>query len=307
MITEDGIIPVCLLFAAFLCFCRLISRHLKRKRRSHSRRVSGRSADVPESETVPALQIRQEYRLNASVLFPLFAVTCSAVVGYLYHSNSAVPAGLVTYREGDNIEIPQSLLDFKSKYPEASDFVDNYPLNKDREYSMDVSGEVQAGTIPLFIQWDERWGYKIYGDDFLAVDGCGPTCISMVVCGLTGNTQWNPYEVALFSAQSGYYVPETGTSWELMTTGAENLGLRAESGYISADYIFDSLYAGQPLICSMTPGDFTYSGHFIVLTGIDSDGYIIVNDPNSKNNSSRHWDVDTLLSQIKGIWSYSNN
>lgn len=29
----------------------------------------------------------------------------------------------------------------------------------------------------------------------------------------------------------------------------------------------------------MYPGDFTYTGHFIVLTGIDENGAITVNDP----------------------------
>ncbi|MBQ1871316.1 MAG: C39 family peptidase, partial [Lachnospiraceae bacterium] len=55
---------------------------------------------------------------------------------------------------------------------------------------------------------------------------------------------------------------------------------------------------------SMKPGDFTYTGHFIVLTGIDEDGKIMVNDPNSRNNSDKHWDVDTLVKQIKALWVY---
>ncbi|MCD8152609.1 MAG: C39 family peptidase [Clostridiales bacterium] len=39
----------------------------------------------------------------------------------------------------------------------------------------------------------------------------------------------------------------------------------------------------------MGPGDFTTGGHFIVLTGIDSDGNVIVNDPNSRINSEKHY------------------
>lgn len=33
----------------------------------------------------------------------------------------------------------------------------------------DISAEVQQGTIPLFLQWDKRWGYEQYGDNFMAV------------------------------------------------------------------------------------------------------------------------------------------
>ena len=59
------------------------------------------------------------------------------------------------------------------------------------------------------------------------------------------------------------------------------------------------------MICSMSPGDFTKTGHFIVLTGIDSNGKIIVNDPNSPKNSNKHWDVNTLVSQMKSVWKYN--
>lgn len=201
--------------------------------------------------------------------------------------------------------IPESLLEFKDKYPEASEFVDAYPEKKDQTVSIDISGEVTEGTIPLFIQWDERWGYRSYGNDFFAVNGCGPTCLSMVVCGLTGNTEYNPYEVGVFSQDSGYYVSGEGTSWELMSSGAEALGIHSEYGILSADYISGRLQEGSPVICSMYPGDFTYTGHFIVLTGIDSEGKVLVNDPNSKVNSEKHWDMEVLLPQIRTLWSYT--
>ena len=55
----------------------------------------------------------------------------------------------------------------------------------------------------------------------------------------------------------------------------------------------------------MKPGDFTKGGHFIVLTGFDENGKVVVNDPNSRINSDKHCDVDVLVSQMKGIWKYS--
>jgi hypothetical protein len=55
----------------------------------------------------------------------------------------------------------------------------------------------------------------------------------------------------------------------------------------------------------MGPGDFTSSGHFIVLTDIDEDGMVSVKDPNSKTNSKKKWDVNTLVPQIMGLWSYA--
>lgn len=217
----------------------------------------------------------------------------------------AIVCGLALYFNWNSNRIPKDLLELKAKYPETASFVDNYPQNKNKKHSIDLSGEVQPGSIPLFLQWDERWGYETYGSNFLALTGCGPTCISMIVCGLTGDTSWNPYETAKFSEQQGYYVPGEGTSWNLMTEGAQMLGLNAAYGDVSADYIYSYLDSIHPIICSMYPGDFTTSGHFIVLTGIDSDGNLIVNDPNSRIKSETRWQMDTVLPQIRSLWSYS--
>ncbi len=203
-----------------------------------------------------------------------------------------------------DIETPESLLELKDKYPETAEFVDAYSKYYNSDFDIDLTDELTEGEIPLFIQWDKRWGYKTYGNDFFGVNGCGPTCLSMVVCGLTNDASWDPYSVALFSMDNDYYVKGQGTSWNLMTEGARNLGLTVESGRITQWYIEHNLSSESPMICSMEPGDFTYTGHFIVLTGIDEEGKIIVNDPNSYINSDKHWDILDLLPQIKSIWCY---
>ena len=160
------------------------------------------------------------------------------------------------------------------------------------------------GELPLFLQWDVRWGYERYGSDFLAVTGCGPTCLSMVQCGLSGETVWNPYEVAKMAEREGFYVTGQGSSWDLMGAGAEMLGLQVNDVVLSAEDITDTLRAGMPIICSVGPGDFTDAGHFIVLAGVNMDGSIRVNDPNSRINSEKAWDIERILPQIKGMWAY---
>ena len=207
-------------------------------------------------------------------------------------------------KDNKDIYIPDSLLELKEKYPETADFVDSYAEYQDTEFDMDISDEIVEGEIPLFIQWDKRWGYCMYGNDFFGVNGCGPTCLAMVVCGLTNDSEYNPYDIAMFSMSNDYYISGQGTSWNLMTEGARNLGLTVESGNITQWYIEHNLSSQSPMICSMEPGDFTYTGHFIVLTGIDEDGKIIVNDPNSYINSKKHWEISDLLPQIKSIWCY---
>lgn len=202
-------------------------------------------------------------------------------------------------------ECPESLLELLEKNPEARDFVLDYEKNKDKVWDRDVADEVTEGEIPLFLQWDERWGYESYGDDFLAVTGCGPTCLSMVVCGLTGETKWNPYETAQWAEEQGFYVSGSGSSWELMSTGAEKLGLSAEELAFDETHIRAALTAEMPIICVMGPGDFTTGGHFLVLTGVDENGDICLHDPNSPMRSEQHWELDRLMRQMKNLWAYS--
>ncbi len=163
---------------------------------------------------------------------------------------------------------------------------------------------ILQSDIPLFYQGDERWGDMMYGDNCMAVTGCGPTCLSMVVCGLSGAADWDPYSVAVMSENHGYYVNGVGSSWELMTEGAQDLGLTVVSVSFDVDSIIEALQQRIPIICSMGPGDFTDAGHFIVLSGVAENGEIIVHDPNSAENSGRTWDIETLMSQMRNLWGY---
>lgn len=202
------------------------------------------------------------------------------------------------------LEYPESLLELLKLNPETESFVMGYFENRDRHPDIDLTDEVVQGTIPLFLQWDERWGYETYGSDFLAITGCGPTCLSMVWCGLSGSTDLNPLRMAQYAEQEGYYVKGAGTAWDLMNYGAEELGLTVENIVFDADHILSQLRSGSPIICAMRPGDFTTTGHFIVLTGVDEYGKIMVCDPNSRNNSEKTWDVEQLIPQIKNLWGY---
>ncbi len=197
------------------------------------------------------------------------------------------------------------VLEFGQNHPEASDYVNNFDKYEGRVFNTNVSLDLKKGTIPLFIQWDKRWGYANYGKSYVGISGCGPTCLSMVVCGLKDDPTATPYDVSRYAEEKGYYVSGTGTSWALMTNGATHYGLTYTNGSVTAGYILGNLSAKSPMICSMKPGDFTTQGHFIVLTGVDKNGRIIINDPVSPEHSARHWNVDELIPQIKSIWKYS--
>lgn len=201
---------------------------------------------------------------------------------------------------------PKEILRLAIKNPETIDFVSDYLKHVDDDKaSGEITEEEMSQVVPLFIQWDKRWGYVKYGNSIVAIDGCGPTCMSMVYTGLTEKSDMSPAEMADYCTEKDYYTTDAGTSWTLMTTGAENLGLSVEKLDLKADTVKERLKSGHPLICSMKPGDFTSEGHFIVLRGITDDEKLLVNDPNNKAHSDKEWDFDTVFDQMKALWAYS--
>lgn len=199
---------------------------------------------------------------------------------------------------------PESLIELAERNPETVAFVNDYEKYKGNPDDIDISEDVVDGEIPLFLQWDERWGYESYGDDFLAVTGCGPTCLSMVYCGLTGDVHMNPYQMAKQAEAEGFYVDGSGSAWSMMEILPQEMGLEVRSVVFDEEHIQEELNNGHPVICIMGPGDFTTTGHFIVLSGITGEEKIIVNDPNSKINSEKEWNLEDLMPQIRNLWSY---
>lgn len=200
-------------------------------------------------------------------------------------------------------QYPEDLLELLANNEETADFVLDYTEKKDDAPAENI-GDITSGEIPLLLQWDERWGYAQYGDNMIAINGCGPTVVAMVAAGLTGDNTITPYRVAQYAEERGYYTGESGTSWELMTAGAEHFGVQGQELGLSENGILSELESGHPVVCSMRPGDFTTTGHFIVLTGVE-DGKIRVNDPNSRQRSEELWDYDTLEYQINNLWAFS--
>ncbi len=199
-------------------------------------------------------------------------------------------------------DYPQELLEMLAKDLDLLDFVLAYPSKKGQHFS-DTVGKVKSGEIPLLLQWDQRWGYANYGENNIAISGCAPTSLAMVVVGLTGNVSITPYVIATYAEANGYYTANVGTSWSLMTKGSSSFGVKGKELSLTKENVFQTLEKGYPIICSMRPGDFTSVGHFIVLTGIKN-GKIQVNDPNSRKRSEKLWDYDTIESQIKNLWYF---
>ena len=219
--------------------------------------------------------------------------TASAITG-LARQDSRAQAIL------DNPEAyPADYLDMLGRNSETLDFVLGYP----EHHSDAPAGSLTESldTVPLLLQWDMRWGYQTYGSSTIAVSGCAPVCLSMAASYLTGDASVTPYRVAQYAANAGYYVPGQGTSWSLLSEGAPAFGISCRQLSLDEAQINAALDAGHPVICSMSPGDFTTEGHFIVLYGRTADGYL-VRDPNSIARSEKMWTYDRLSGQIAALW-----
>lgn len=197
-------------------------------------------------------------------------------------------------------EYPGSLIELLERNPETEHFVLNYPFREAME--VDMTEYEGIGEVPLFLQWDPRWGYEKYGSDFLAVTGCGPTCLAMAGYYLTENENMTPGQIAHFAEKNGYYEAGYGSSWTLISEGAEKLGLTATELPLLKKKIVSALEEGCPVILAMGPGDFTTAGHYIVLTGVEN-GAFRVNDPNSVVNSQKLWTYEEIEKQIRNIWA----
>lgn len=160
-------------------------------------------------------------------------------------------------------------------------------------------------AMPYFSQWDQRWGYTEYAGAEFGISGCGPTALTMVYTHLTGDKDMTPQSMGEFATNNGYALDGNGSSWMLMSEGAEKLGLTVETLILHKPVIDEALLAGKPIILVLGPGHFTSQGHFVVIHDIDANGDYLIFDPFNIHNAFRTFSYAELEDQIRNIWAYS--
>lgn len=209
----------------------------------------------------------------------------------------------------------QTLMDNVAVYPdyillnlavnsEMKQFAIDYPAKINVLFDGDFNVDYSSDTVPLFLQFDEEWGYADYGQNVIGVTGAGPTCLSMAYTYLKQDGSKNPIRVADFATEMGYLDDDGDTTWALITQGAVELGLGSEELTGGEDEMITALKQGNLIICSVTPGDFTKSSHFILIKEY-KDGLFYLNDPSSEARSQVGWDYARLDSQIAKMWIIS--
>ena len=165
--------------------------------------------------------------------------------------------------------------------------------------------KANSSKVPLYLQWDKRWGYEKYGYGIIGFTGCGPTSCAMAMSYLKNDHSITPAKIAEESERNGFSSSE-GTSWGFYPYIARKYGLKAVQMDENYNVIKENVKKGNPILISVRPGDFTQTGHVMVISGMDSNGNIILNDPNSFINSQKTWKYDRLRPQIKAMWVFSN-
>lgn len=186
--------------------------------------------------------------------------------------------------------------------PETFEYTD-----EEREKQIPPLGDDVTGLVPLLMQWDWRWAFNWYGGGPAALTACAPTCMAMIGFGLTGDESINPWQMCQYAENAGYWVPGSGTSWDLVLNAFPNHPITGQK--ISPDQytITAELNAGHPVLINVGVGKFSAVGHFMILAGTDESGNFILNDPNNLENCSKTWPWEDLSSEITAAWSYSYN
>ena len=207
--------------------------------------------------------------------------------------------------DGENVQ--RKLLKLAADEPAAQQYVRNFP----DKYPMDTPQSGKMNTvatgkgIPRFYQWDEIWGYTVYSGTAFGLTGCCPTCLAMVYQGLTQKTDLSPYEMGELAVRDGYATEYDGTYANFLVDEADALGLYVKEIDVTEKAMKSAMQDGMVIIANFGPGLFTEYGHYVVITGMQQDGSLIMNDPYSEERSNQTWDISTIVEESQGLYAYS--
>ncbi|MCI8886572.1 MAG: hypothetical protein HFG70_00645 [Hungatella sp.] len=176
-----------------------------------------------------------------------------------------------------------------------------FPLQEDAIYSCML--DTPLGPLFYYNQGDLRWKEYLYGgSDRMAKYGCGPTCVAMIINSFTLNSV-TPVEMADWSAQNGYYARHSGSYHGLIPGSLSSFGLQVDSVTDrTVEHASELLRTGHILVALMGKGSLTQNGHFIIIAQLAGDGNVYIADPANYENSTKVWDLQLLMDELKGAY-----
>lgn len=186
------------------------------------------------------------------------------------------------------------------------------PMNEDPEalkteaVPQQTQPEAVIDAVPLYFQTD--YPDVRYGNGTIETSGCGITCLAMVASYMTGH-EYLPDELAR------YFGGRAENNMERLEIGSEAMQLPFEK-MENFHKALEALREGKVVIALMNGNSiFTTSQHFIVLTGYNEEGKIMVHDPYQPNYD--HWMLKNafvngfsegdLSCGFAGSWAYDKS
>lgn len=163
------------------------------------------------------------------------------------------------------------------------------------------SGAIAPGTVPALYQWDERWGYVDYCGMPLGFSGCGVTVMSMAYMGLTGKTDLSPADMARVATDVHEVFGGTNSTFFTSPATRARLGIAGEKLADAPAALVQALRSGELVAISVRPNTLAAHDHWVLAVGLDQDGGVRINDPNSPENTDQAWSAEQLVGDANSL------
>lgn len=165
-----------------------------------------------------------------------------------------------------------------------------------------------------YLQTDPRWGkldYSAAGENTtIGASGCGPTAMAMVLATWVDKTITPKTECA-WALAHGFKAPHQGTYYGYFASAGARHSLTVQR--LNGTTLYKNsqspchaqakaaLDAGDLVIACMGPGNWTRSGHYVLVYGVQGDT-IFINDPASTKKSRTQGSYGLFKQQVKFYW-----
>ena len=165
-----------------------------------------------------------------------------------------------------------------------------------------------------YLQTDPRWRYNDYSTTgektTIGASGCGPTAMAMVLA-TWADKNVTPATECAWAKANGYKAYKSGTYYGYFEPAGKRYGLKtyrlnysnlygnATSAYHAQ--VKDALDRGELVIACMGPGNWTSSGHYVLVWDIQGDT-ICINDPASALARRTRGSYSLFKQQVKYYW-----